>query len=149
MQTSGSTWPAKVLGGLVPLVGLDLIVQYIAGLGANVYAPSNGFTMDTAFGIYNVHWLNGYVLGLLCIALVIVAVLSRRIGSIAASIVVLLAVLVAGIAGMIFVNNTPNPAGASLLMGLAFLVAFATVMAMAFRMRMGQGSPPLQAVAPA
>jgi hypothetical protein len=50
---------------------------------------------------------------------------------------------------MIFVNNTPNPAGASLAMGLAFLVAFSTVMAMAFRMRMGDGSPPPRAVAPA
>jgi hypothetical protein len=149
MPTSGPSWPTKALGVLVPLVGLDLIIQYVAGLGTNVYAPADGFTMNTAFGVYNVHWLNGYVLGILCIVLVIVTVFSRRTGAIAASTIVLLAVLVAGIEGMIFVNNTPNPAGASLAMGLAFLVAFSTVMAMAFRMRMGDGSPPPRAVAPA
>lgn len=142
MSPSRSSWSTRTLNVLVPLVGLDLVVQYIAGLGANVYAPPNGFTMNTDFGIYDVHWDNGYVLGILSIILVIIAVFSRQPRNIAPSVVSLAAVLAAAFAGMAFINSSPNPPGASLTMGVAFLVAFATIMAFMFRLRR-EGAVPL------
>jgi len=130
-------------------VGIDLIVQYIAGLGANVYAPASGFTMNTDFGIYDVHWLNGYVVGVLSIVLVVVAVLSRQTRTIVSSSVSFVAVLVSAVAGMAFVNSTPNPASASLVMGVAFLVAFSTVMALMFQLRRSDGPSTPTTTAPA
>jgi hypothetical protein len=136
----------KTLWILVPLVSLDLVVQYIAGLGTNVYAPPNGFTMNTDFGFYDVHFLNGDVLGILSIILVIVAVFSRQIRNVAPSVVILASVIIAGFAGMAFANTTPNPPTLSLTMGIAFLVAFGTAISFMFRMRVsaapGGGPPP-------
>jgi disulfide bond formation protein DsbB len=147
MQPSARTWPSKALAVIVPIVGLDLVIQYIAGMGTNVYAPANGFTMNTDFGIYDLHWVNGYALGILSIVLLVFSAFSRQLRNIAASVVVFGSVIAASIAGMMFVNNTPNPPGASLAMGLAFLVAFATVMAMMFRLRVGDTVPRPPAVA--
>lgn len=152
MPTSGRTWPTKTLSFLVPLVGIDLIIQYFAGLGTNAYAPASGFTMNTDFGIYDLHWTNGYVLGILSIALVIIAVFSRQGRNVVPAVVSLAAVLVAAFAGMAFVNTTPNPPWATITMGLAFLVAFSTVIAMMFRLNMARrwpGSPVSPASSPA
>jgi UDP-N-acetylmuramyl pentapeptide phosphotransferase/UDP-N-acetylglucosamine-1-phosphate transferase len=149
---SKRTWPTKALTALAPLVAIDLVIQYIAGVGTNAYAPVTGFTMNTAFGIYNVHWLNGFALGILSIVLVIIAVISWQARNIAPAVVSLVAVLVAGIAGMAFVNSTPNPPWATITMGLAFLVAFGAVMGMTFRSRMfspATGVPPSETGAPA
>jgi heme A synthase len=140
-------WPNRTLAVLLPLVGIDLVIQYIAGLGTNAYAPPAGFNMNTDFGIYNVHWLNGYVLGILSIVLVIVAAFSRQTRVVVPAVVSLAAVLIAAFAGMAFVNSTPNPPSATITMGLAFLVAFSAVMAMMFRGRMQStlsGPPPSQ-----
>lgn len=126
----------------MPLVGLDLVVQYIAGLGTNAYAPSAGFTMNTEFPIYGVHWDNGLVLGILSIVLVVVSIFSRQGRNIVPAVVSLVAVLIAGFAGMAYVGTSPNPPSATLTMGLAFLVSFAAIMAFNFRLRLGAPAVP-------
>jgi hypothetical protein len=126
---------------LGPVVGLDLILQYISGLGTNVYAPDGGFNMNTDFGFYDLHAVNGDILGILSILLVIFAVFSRKSGNYVPAIIFFVAVLVAGIAGMVFANDVPNPPLASLTMGLAFLVAFATGLAITFRQMMIPAEP--------
>jgi hypothetical protein len=141
-------WTTRAVNLLVPLVALDLVVQYIAGLGTDAYAPMEGFTMNTDFGIYDLHWDNGFLLGILAIALVIVAVLSRQIRNVVPAIVALLAVLLAGISGMSFVNSTPNPPSATIAMGVAWLIAFAAVMTMFRFTRGGIGAPPAAASTP-
>jgi len=141
VSPSTRTWPTRTLNVLVPVVGIDLILQYIAGLGSNAYGPSTGFTVNTDFGIYDIHWLNGYVLGILSIILVLVAAISRQARNVLPAIVALAAVLIAGFAGMAFVSSAPNPPGATVTMGIAFLVAFATILAMMFRLRKAVTGP--------
>ena len=148
MPPSDRTASHRLLGLLVPIVGLDRVVQYIAGLATNALAPASGFTPGTDFGAYDVHWMNGYVLGILSIALVVVAGRSRKGSNIASSVVNLAAVGVAGFAGMEFVRTSPNSAFATITMGVAFLVCFSAVMAMMFRIRSSETGrrPPLDSV---
>ena len=141
MSPPSRSWPTKALNILVPIVGIDLVIQYIAGLGTSAYAPANGFTMNTDFPIYDVHWLNGYALGVLSIILVLVAVFSRQVRNIAPAVVALAAVIVAAVAGMVFVNSIPNPPIATVTMGIAFLVAFSTGTAWMIGLRMSGTAP--------
>ncbi len=130
---SSIPWPARALRILVPLTGVLLVAQYIAGLLTNAYAPSAGFTSNSAFPALNAHYTLGELLGVLGIVLVVVAVCSRSLREIIPAVVTFIAILVAGVAGMDFVHAQPNPPAATVAMGLAFLVAFATVMAWNFR----------------
>lgn len=136
VPVSTRTWPTRTLNVLLPIVGIDLVIQYITGLGTSAYAPPAGFNMNTDFGIYNVHWLNGYVLGILSIILVVVAVLSRQARNVVPSVVTLVTVIIAAVAGMAFVSSAPNPPAATVAMGVAFILAFSSVLAMMFRVRM-------------
>jgi hypothetical protein len=145
---SRRTWPGKVLAILVPIVAIDLVVQYIAGMGTNAYAPAAGFTQNTDFGIYDLHWTNGYVLGVLSIVLVVVAVFSGRARNVASSSVSLAAVLIAAFAGMAFVNSTPNPPWATLTMSFAFLVAFGALVSLMLRQGMPGTTGPVAPAAP-
>jgi heme A synthase len=142
-------WTTKALSILLPIVGLDLGIQYIAGLGANAYAPASGFTTNTAFAVYNVHFLNAYVLGVLTLLLLIVAGFSRLPKNIAPAAVTFVAVLVAALTGMAFIRTTPNPPLATIAMGLAFLVAFAATLAWMVRLNMARPGGSVTAAPPA
>lgn len=135
-------WVPKVQRVLVPLVSADLTIQYILGLLTNAYAPTAGFTQNTDFGVYDGHWTNGEILGVLMIVSIVIVALRRDRPALGMSILAFLAVLVAGIAGMAFVNATPNPPGATVTMGLAFLVAFGAQQALLFRTFMSSGAAP-------
>jgi len=133
-------WTSRALSILGPLVAIDLVIQYIAGLGTNAYAPT-AFTSNSDYGWLDVHWDNGYFLGLLCIVLVLVAALSRQGRNIGSALVILAAVLVAGVAGMAFVRTSPNPPSATITMGLAFLVAFGAAISFMIRLMRPRAQP--------
>lgn len=138
-------WAGRALRILVLIASVDLAIQYIAGIATNAYAPSAGFTSNTDFGIYDLHFENGLLLGVLVLAVLIVAALTREVPSIGMAAVAFVAVLVAAIAGMAYVNSTPNDPLATVTMGLAFLVAFGSLQALMFRViRPGPsaGAPP-------
>jgi hypothetical protein len=136
---------------LIPIAGLLLVVQYVAGLYTNAYSPASGFTSNTAFPALNLHYTVGMTLGILAILVVIVSAFTRQMAYIGLSVVVLAAILVAGIAGMAFVGTTPNPPVDTVIMGSAFLVAFwATVVLGIISMmggRMGTSASPPATVA--
>ncbi len=146
MPPTKSTWPYRALRVLIPIAGILLVIQYIAGLYTNAYAPANGFTNNTAFPAINLHYVNGDVLGVVAIIVLIVAAFTRQIRFIGLSVVMLAAILTAGFAGMAFVSSTPNPPVDTVIMGIAFLVAFwAQLLLAAMAMmggRMGWSSPP-------
>ncbi|MCI4341811.1 MAG: hypothetical protein L3K11_05525 [Thermoplasmata archaeon] len=136
------TWPGKALKVLLPVTGLLLVVQYIAGLWTNAYAPAGGFSSNSSFPALDLHWTLGQVLGVLSIILVVVALFSRRVDFVVPAIVILASVIVAGLAGMAFVSSTPNPPSATVEMGVAFLVAFATTVSFGMRLRWVPSSTP-------
>lgn len=132
-------WALKVLRVLVPVTALVLVIQYIAGLGTNVYAPAGGFTNNTDYGWLDFHYTVGDVVGILSILLVIIAVFTARAALIGNSVGVLLGVLIAGFAGSAFVS-TNNPVD-SIVMGIGFLIAFGAAVALAFRVMAAASSP--------
>lgn len=134
-------WALKVLRVLVPITALVLVIQYIAGLGTNVYAPAGGFNDNTDYGWLNLHYTVGDVVGILAILLVIVAVFTARAALIGNSAGVLLGVLIAGFAGSAFIS-TNDPVD-SILMGIGFLIAFGAAVALAFRVMAAASSPGL------
>lgn len=142
------TWVGKAQRVLVPLASIDLAIQYILGILTNAYAPGGGFTQNTDFGVYDGHWTNGEVLGVLLIVMVIVVALSRDRPALGMAVVSLIAVVIAGFAGMAFVNATPNPPSATVTMGLAFLVAFGAQQALLFRTFMRPAMAPPAGGAP-
>jgi len=133
-------WALKALKILVPVTALLLIIQYIAGLGTNVYAPAAGFNGNSDFGWLDLHYATGDVLGLVSIVLVIVAVFTARGPLIGTSAGILVSVLVAGFAGSAFINTSPNNPLDSLLMGIAFLFAFGATISLGFRVMWASGS---------
>ena len=143
------SWAPRAQRLLVPLVSVDLALQYIFGILTSAYAPVTGFQASTDFGAYDAHAINGYLLGVLMIVTIAVIALTRDRANLGISIVAFLAVLVAGVAGMAFVNTQPNPALATVTMGLAFLVAFGASQALAFRVMMRPSAPPLGGSPPA
>ena len=67
-------WALKAMRVLVPVTALVLVIQYIAGLGTNVYAPAGGFTNNTDYGWLDLHYTVGDVVGILSILLVIAVI---------------------------------------------------------------------------
>jgi hypothetical protein len=129
VPTTKHKWPFQALGVLVPILGLLLVIQYLAGLWTNAYAPANGFTSNTAYTALNLHYLVGFILGVLVLLVVAVAAFTRRAGFLGLAVVAAVSVWVAGIAGQMFVGTTPNNPTYSVSMGVAFLIAFwATLM---------------------
>jgi hypothetical protein len=136
------TWPVRSLKVLLPIVGVLLVVQYIAGLWTNAYAPANGFTSNSAFPSLNLHYLVGDLLGVLTLIAAVISVFTRQLRVIALSVVLVGAVWFAGFAGMAFVSSSPNNGIYSVAMGSAFLVAFwAGLMLMAMTMMQRQPGP--------
>ena len=150
VPTPRSTWPQRTLRVLIPIAGILLVIQYVAGLLTNAYGPSAGFTDNTSFPALNLHYLNGDFLGVVAIIVVVVAAFTRQVRFIALSVVMLAAILVAGIAGMAFVSSTPNNPVDTVLMGVAFLVAFWAQLLLAFfaimRGRGESDAPPASAM---
>ncbi len=122
--------PFRFLHLLAPIVTVDLTIQYSTGVATSVRAPASGFTASTSFPFYDVHVVNGYVAGGLALVMLVVALLTRRMYLYAPAAIVLAAVAVAGIAGMIFVDSSPNSEIASIVMGSAFLFSFTVALGM-------------------
>ena len=136
-------WAAKAQRILVPLVVLDLAVQYIAGILTSAYAPAGGFTDTTSFAYYDAHSLNGMVLGVLALVALIVIAINRNPRFIGMMAVGFVAIVVAALEGMRFVGTTPNDPVATSVMGIAFLVSIGAVQALNFLvMREAPGRPP-------
>ncbi|HEV2519415.1 MAG TPA: hypothetical protein VGX00_02175 [Thermoplasmata archaeon] len=123
MADSPSRW-VRALRPVSMVTMAGLTVQYVAGLLANAYAPSNGFTENTDYWQLNLHWDFGYVLGALALILLIVAALTRKRTFIGLSTVTFAGVLSAAIFGMLYVRSTPNDPLFTVAMGFSFLVAF-------------------------
>ncbi|MCI4349833.1 MAG: hypothetical protein L3J93_06430 [Thermoplasmata archaeon] len=130
----------------MPIAGLAVVIQFVLGMWTNVYGPAGGFTSNTSFPALDWHYMVGDILGVLAILVVIFSVVARRKEYIGLSVVVLAAVLVAGFAGAVFVGSTPNNPTDSIVMALAFLVAFAGLIAYGFFLR-GFVPGPMTAVA--
>jgi hypothetical protein len=144
------SWTSKALRVLVPVVGIDLVVQYIAGVLTNAYAPAGGFTDSTDFGVYDLHGLNGYALGIVLLATLVVVGLSRQYLHLGLVAVAFAGSLTAAVAGLAFVGATPNPPAATTLLGAAFLVAFVPIQFLAFRlMKSAPPAPPPYGAGPA
>jgi hypothetical protein len=135
-------WALRALKLLVPITALLLVVQYIAGLGTNVYAPVSGFNGNSAYGWLDFHYITGDILGVVSILLLIVAVFTARAPLIGNSVGVLASVVIAGIAGMAYVNSTPNNPVDSLVMGVFFLAAFGATISLGFRVMWASTSRP-------
>lgn len=152
MPSAPPAWTNTALKVLLPLTAVFGVAQYVLGLLTNAYAPSSGFTSNTSFNYLDAHYNVGFTLGALSILLVIVAGFTRQPRTIALSVVGFLGILVAGLAGMAFVNTQPNPPNASVLMGVGFLVAFWALsmlgMSLMLAGRADAGSPPAPAGAP-
>jgi heme A synthase len=117
-------------------------------LWTNIYGPAAGFSANTSYPPYLVHYYVGVTLGLLSIVLLLVAVSHRRTAYALLSVVLLLSVLAAALLGQAFVGSTPNDPADSVAMGCAFLVAFASILCFGFLVfgaelapRMGMSPP--------
>ncbi|HEV2316030.1 MAG TPA: hypothetical protein VGV89_00435 [Thermoplasmata archaeon] len=126
------SWAGTAVRALAPLSVLLLVGQYLLGLWTNVYAPAGGFNSNTSFPSLDWHYMIGDTLGILAILLIVFAGLSRQVPAIVLSVVLFIAVLVAGFAGQAFVGSTPNPPSASVTMGAMFLVAFVAALGLTF-----------------
>jgi hypothetical protein len=112
------------VGGVTLLV---LILQYLVGLWTNVYAPAQFGPFDS-YPPYpsvalEVHILNGILVGLVSLAALVLAALSKQLRLIVPALVLLISVFVAGEFGFFFVNSTPNNPIDSFGMGAMFIVA--------------------------
>lgn len=139
---SRQTWLTLVLitAGVEMLL---LVAQYFSGLWTNVYAPAM-FTSNSAFPSLNAHYFIGFALFFVGIVVVILAGLSRNWRLILGGIVVVVAVLLAGIFGSAFVGSSPNNPIDSFAMGAMFLVALfanSAILMVGSRARRPLGSP--------
>jgi hypothetical protein len=135
-------WALRALKILVPVTALLLVIQYIAGIGTNVYAPAAGFNGNSDFGWLDLHYTTGDVLGIVSILLLVVAVFTARAPLIGNSAGIFASVLIAGLAGMAYINTSPNNPVDSLVMGVFFLVAFGATISLGYRvMRTSPAAP--------
>jgi hypothetical protein len=120
-----------VLRWVLPFVAAALALQYVLGLWTNLFGPAT-FTPSTSFGPYEAHFDTGVAVTLLAILLLLAAVSTRRPAYAALAIVTFGSVLAAALFGQAFVGSSPNIPAYSEGMGVAFLVAFASVLILAF-----------------
>jgi hypothetical protein len=135
-------WAKKALGAVTGISLLLLLIQYLLGLWTADYAPA-AFTNDTSFPSLDWHYNVGFALGIVSILIVILAALTRQARLIAPSVVLFIAILVAGVLGMRYVNTTPNDPLASFGMGVMFLVAFGSAMSIVTQLRPRLGWAPM------
>lgn len=110
-----------LLMALIGLVGLLLILQYLAGLWTDVNAMGP-FTTNSSSPALDLHYDLGYALGILSLVALIVSTMAKRWRLVPFTAVTFISVLVAGVAGGDFVRT--NDGFASFVMGTFFLVAF-------------------------
>jgi hypothetical protein len=149
VSTPAPPWTFRALRLLIPLVGLLLAAQYLTGLWTGAYAPSAGFTDSSmsSFPALQAHYVLGLLLGLGALLLVVAAAFTRRIPYIALSLVALLSIGAAGIFGRLFIEGSPNDPIYSVLMGVAFLVAFWSMIMLGILTIMGRRLVPLMPTA--
>ncbi|MGC2288794.1 MAG: hypothetical protein WA688_02930 [Thermoplasmata archaeon] len=125
-------WVPRALSYLVGITLVLLVVQYLLGLWTNAYAPAMFSPSNHSFAALGFHVLVGYVVGVVALALLIVAAFSRNPRYAIQSFVVLVAIALAGVFGMLFVSSTPNNPAYSFGMGFMFLVAFGACMGLSW-----------------
>lgn len=129
---------------------LLLIVQYLLGLWANVYAPAQFAPFDSyppfPSPALEFHILTGDALFLLSLVVLVFAALSKRLHQIAPAVVLVVSIFIAGQFGMAFVNSSPNDPLDSFGMGVMFLVAF--VSAVTLMVLPGRRAPTVPAASP-
>jgi glyoxylase I family protein len=129
--------------GVVAL--LLVIVQYLLGLGTNVYGPATGFTENSSNPWLNAHYTNGDVLFLVSVVSIVLAALSRVWRLLGPSVALTVSVLLAGLFGMAYVGTTPNPPIDSYAMGVMFLFALGSAFGL-IRMSWPGGAPWMRAM---
>lgn len=140
-------WATRGLMVVAVVTLLILLVQYLSGIWTNLYSTSM-FTSNSSSPSLDAHYDGGFALGLLGIVAIALAVLTRRARLIGQSAALFLWIVVAGIAGMAFVGNTPNPAIDSFTMAVAFLLAFGTAIGLTFSAYRGLAERPPPAAYP-
>jgi hypothetical protein len=123
MENTSNGW-TRGLRLVAPLALVALLAQGILGFVTNYYGPAAGFTPDTSFPALSAHYALGYILGILGLLAMVFAAMSRQLRLLVFAIVLFVGVVVAGISGSAFVDNTPNPQNFSLVMAFMFVVAF-------------------------
>jgi hypothetical protein len=136
-------------GGVTLLL---LTLQYLVGLWTNVYAPAQFGPFDSyppyPSPALEVHILNGILLGVVSLAALVLAALSKQLRLIVPALVLLIAVFVAGEFGFIFVNSAPNNPIDSFGMGAMFIVALFSAAALLMLSRGTRPAEGPQALAP-
>jgi hypothetical protein len=127
---AGSNRWIAALQYLSPIALLLVLTQYLLGLGTNVYGPPTGFTENSSNPWLNAHFLNGDVLFLVGVVTIILAGISKVWRLLIPSVGLVVSVFVAGEFGMAYIGSTPNNAAYSYGMGVAFLFALFSAMAL-------------------
>jgi hypothetical protein len=112
----------RIVGAVAGVELVLLFVQYALGLWTNLYGPDT-FNTNTSLASLDWHFIVGDLLFLVGIVIVILAALARAVRLIVPAVVLVIAVYAAGAFGMAFVNSTPNNPIYSFGMGIMFLVA--------------------------
>ena len=126
-----SDGPRRILRPVILAIAAALVLQYLVGLWTNVYGPA-GFTPGTTFPPYEAHFDLGVALGLLAIVLLLATVATRRASYAVLATVAFGSIVAAALFGQAFVGSSPNDPTDSVGMGVAFLLAFSSVLVMAF-----------------
>ncbi|MCI4317369.1 MAG: hypothetical protein L3J96_02425 [Thermoplasmata archaeon] len=122
-MTAVRPWVPKARAAFAGLTMLLLVVQYLLGLWTNLYGPT-AYTSNTSFPALDAHYNVGFALFFTALILLVLTGLSRELRLVVPAVVGLVAIILAGVYGMMYVGSTPNAPIDSFLMGLMFLVAF-------------------------
>ncbi len=130
-------WSIRGLRYLAMAAMALLVIEYLLGIDTAAYG---GFSSTSLTPALVGHQGVGYLLGAVAALLVVVAVAARQGRFLVLTLVLLAAVLGAGIAGREFLS-TFHPID-SFLMGLAFIVAFIDGVALSALLRPARPAPP-------
>ena len=115
-------WAVSALRYLGPVLVLLLIVEAALGGWTNVSGPPT-FTPSTSIPALLAHEGVGYLLGLLALVALVSALMVRKVPNIIHSVLILVGVGVAGVAGRGFIDNSSNPPVFAALMTAMFVLA--------------------------
>jgi hypothetical protein len=143
-MTNPPAWAVTALRYLGPVLVLLLLVEAALGGWTNVTGPAT-FTPQTGFPALFGHEGVGYLLGLLALVTLVAALAVRKVPNILHSLLILVGVGVAGVAGRAFVDNASNPPLYSELMAGMFVVALLGALGMTLVGWRAPGAPPASA----